>query len=92
MYSHYFEVKGDIYPSILELQTPGDLLQADIEKYDNTFMWRNLSEQEEAERKYQNEQVTLRTEFYSKCDGNFAVVITGVRGILQYQQLVDVVW
>jgi hypothetical protein len=69
------QYRGDIDPSILELQTPGDLLQADIEKYDDTFMWRNVMEQEEAERKYQNEQVTLRTEFYSKCDGNFAGVI-----------------
>jgi hypothetical protein len=75
MYSHYFAVHGDIDPSILELQTPGDLLQADIAKYDDTLMWRNLMEQEEAERNYQNEQVTLRTEFYSKCDSNFAGVI-----------------
>jgi hypothetical protein len=75
MYSHYFAVQGDIKPSTLELQTPGDLLQADIEKYDDTFMWRNLTEQEEAEKTYLDEQVTLRTEFYSKCDGNFAGVI-----------------
>jgi hypothetical protein len=76
IYSHYFDVQGDIKPSILELQTPGDLLQADIEKYDDTFMWRNLMEQEEAEKKHLDEQVTLRsTEFYSKCDGNFAGVI-----------------
>jgi hypothetical protein len=66
---------GDIDSSILELQTPGDLLQADIEKYDDTFMWRNLKEQEESEMEYHNEQVILRTEFYSKCDGNFAGVI-----------------
>jgi hypothetical protein len=38
LYSHYFAVQGDIDPSILELQTPCDLLQADIEKYDDTFM------------------------------------------------------
>jgi hypothetical protein len=75
MYSHYFVVQGDIKPSILELQTPGDLLQADIEKYDDTFMWRNLTEQEEAEKKYLDEQVTLHTLFYSKCDGNIAGVI-----------------
>jgi hypothetical protein len=52
MYSHYYAVQGDIDPSILELQTLGDLLQADIEKYADTFMWRNLTEQEEAERIY----------------------------------------
>jgi hypothetical protein len=44
MYSHYFAVQGNIEPSILELQTSGDLLQADIEKYDDTFMWRHLTE------------------------------------------------
>ena len=75
MYSHYFAFQGDIKPSILELQTPGDLLQAYIEKYDDTFMWRNMTEHEEAERNYHNEQAVLRTEFYSKCDGNFAGVI-----------------
>jgi hypothetical protein len=55
-------------------------------------MWRNLTEQEEAERNYQNEQVTLRTEFYSKCDGNFAGVIYWSERYPQYQQLVEVVW
>jgi hypothetical protein len=38
-------------------------------------MWRNMTEQEEAEKKYLDRQATLRTEFYSKCDGNFAGVI-----------------
>jgi hypothetical protein len=75
MYSHYFAVQGDIKPSILELQTPGDLLQADIENYDDTFLWRNFMEQEETEKKYLDEQVSLCTEFYSKCDGSFAGVI-----------------
>jgi hypothetical protein len=75
MYSHYFAVQGDINPSILELNTAGDLLQANIEQYDDTFLLRNVTEQEEADKIYHKKQALLRTEFYSKCYGNFAGVI-----------------
>jgi hypothetical protein len=38
-------------------------------------MWRNVTERKEAENIYMARQEALCTEFYSKCDGNFAGVI-----------------
>jgi hypothetical protein len=49
--------------------------KANIKQYDNSFKWRNVTEQEEAENIYMSKQVALRMEFFSKCNGNFAGVI-----------------